>query len=167
MDGQRFDELTRALATGTTRRQALQLGSTGLVASLLALAGRGEVAADDTPKPLGKKCRKDAQCASGFCDPVSRTCAASSAICGPYPVTLNDPGPPARVEFTVQDTDCGLAEILVVRSANADTVVPPFTVGTTEPVIVTSTKIDQSQPATVEFRTTDLCGNVSTCEYTF
>jgi hypothetical protein len=167
MDPQRFDELAKMMAArGSRRRFLARLAGVGTALGLT-VAGAGEVAADDTPKPLGKKCRKDAQCASGFCDPVSRTCAASSATCGPYPVTLNDPGPPARVEITVQDTDCGLAEILVVRSANADTVVPPFTVGTTEPVIVTSTKIDQSQPATVEFRTTDLCGNVSTCEYTF
>ena len=167
MDGPRFDDFTRRLATGTTRRQALRLGGGSVVAGLLALAGRSEVAADDTPKPLGKKCRKDAQCASGFCDPATGTCAASSATCGPYPVTLNDPGPPARVEFTVQDTDCGLAEILVTRSENADTVVPPFTVGTMDPVVVSSTKIDQTKPATVEIRTTDGCDNVRPCDVTF
>ena len=167
MDGPRFDDLARRIATRTSRRQAVRLGGGGLAAALLTLAGLRGAAADDTPKPLGKKCRKDAQCASGFCDPVSRTCAASSATCGPYPVTLNDPGPPAWIEMTFQDTDCGLAELLVIRSENADTVVPPFTVGTTDPVVVSSTKIDQTRPATVEIRTTDVCGNVNTCESTF
>lgn len=80
------------------------------------------------------------------------------------PITLNDPGPPARVEVTIQDTGTGLAEILVTRSENADTVVPPFTVGTTDPVVLTATKIDQSQRARVEARVTDLAGNVALCD---
>jgi hypothetical protein len=80
------------------------------------------------------------------------------------PITLNDPGPPARVEVTVQDTGTGLAEILVTRSENADTVVPPFTVGTTSPVVISSTKIDQTQRARVEARVTDLAGNVALCD---
>jgi hypothetical protein len=80
------------------------------------------------------------------------------------PITLNDPGPPARIEVTIQDTGSGLAEILVTRSENADTVVPPFTVGTTSPVVLSSTKIDQTQRARVEARVTDLAGNVALCD---
>lgn len=80
------------------------------------------------------------------------------------PITLNDPGPPARIEVTIQDTGSGLAEILVTRSENADTVVPPFTVGTNDPVILSSTKIDQTQRARVEARVTDLAGNVALCD---
>lgn len=80
------------------------------------------------------------------------------------PITLNDPGPPARVEVTIQDTGTGLAEILVTRSENADTVVPPFTVGTTDPVVLSATKIDQTQRARVEARVTDLAGNVAICD---
>ena len=79
MDGSRFDDLTRRMAMGTSRRQALRLGGGGLATALLTLAGRGEAAADDTPKPLGKKCRKDKQCESGFCDPDTRTCAAAGS----------------------------------------------------------------------------------------
>src|SRR5829696_1628478 len=163
MDGDQFDDLARRLATRTSRRQALRLGGGGLAAGLLALTGWREAAADDTPKPLGKKCRKDAQCASGFCAPDTRTCAADTR--GLCPVTLNDPGPPARIEMTFQDTDCGLAELLVLRSENADTVVPPFIPGTTDPVVVSSTKIDQTQPMCVEIRVTDTAGNVSFCTY--
>jgi hypothetical protein len=57
--------------------------------------------------------------------------------------------------------------LLVTRSENADTVVPPYTVGTTDPVVVSSTKIDQSQPARVEVRAADLCGSVRTCTFEF
>jgi hypothetical protein len=86
---------------------------------------------------------------------------AAKAKC---PITLNDPGPPARIEVTIQDTGSGIAEILVTKSENADTVVPPFTVGTTDPVVLTATKIDQTQRARVEARVTDLAGNVAICD---
>lgn len=80
------------------------------------------------------------------------------------PITLNDPGPPARVEVTIKDVGTGLAEILVTKSENADTVVPPFTVGTNDPVVLSATKIDQTQRARVEARVTDLAGNVRVCD---
>jgi len=80
------------------------------------------------------------------------------------PITLNEPGPPARVEVTMRDTGTGLAEIIVTRSENADTVVPPFTVGTFDPVVISSTKIDQSKRSRVEARVTDLAGNVALCD---
>ena len=80
------------------------------------------------------------------------------------PITLNDPGPPARIEVTMRDTGTGLAEILVTKSENADTVVPPFTVGTNDPVVLSSTKIDQTKRARVEVRVTDLAGNVALCD---
>jgi hypothetical protein len=82
-------------------------------------------------------------------------------------VTLNDPGPPARIQITFQDTESGLASIEVTLSENADTVVPPFTVGTTDPVVVSSTKIDQTQAAKVEARATDLAGNQKLCTFDF
>jgi hypothetical protein len=80
------------------------------------------------------------------------------------PITLNDPGPPARIEVTIRDTGSGLAEILVTRSENADTVVPPFTVGTTDPVVTSSTKIDQTKRARIEIQVSDLAGNVRICD---
>jgi hypothetical protein len=86
---------------------------------------------------------------------------ASPAQC---PITLNDPGPPARVEVTIKDVGTGLAEVLVTKSENADTVVPPFTVGTNDPVVLSTTKIDQTQKARVEARVTDLAGNVKVCD---
>jgi hypothetical protein len=80
------------------------------------------------------------------------------------PVTANRTGPPAQLEVTFQDAGSGLAELLVTKSENADTVVPPFTAGTTDPVVVTATKIDQAQRSRVEIRATDLAGNVAFCD---
>ena len=83
------------------------------------------------------------------------------------PLTLSDPGPPALIEVTFRDTTSGLAELLVTKSENADTVIPPFTVGTTDAVVMSSTKIDQTKQANIEIRATDLHGNVSVCEFAF
>lgn len=80
------------------------------------------------------------------------------------PITLNEPGPPARVEVTIKDVGTGLSEIVVTKSENADTVVPPFTFGTNDPVVLNTTKIDQTQRARVEARVTDLAGNVRVCD---
>lgn len=77
----------------------------------------------------------------------------------------HDLGPPAVATDTIQDTGSGLAEIVVTVSENADTVVPPFTVGTIDPVVTTSTKIDQTQAMRVDIRVTDSAGNQTTCTY--
>ncbi len=79
------------------------------------------------------------------------------------PLVVNQ-GPPTQVTVTVRDAQNGLAEILVTKSENSDTVVPPFTVGTTDPVIVTATKIDQAKRSRVEMLVTDLAGNVALCD---
>lgn len=73
-------------------------------------------------------------------------------------------GPPAQAVTTFQDTGSGLVSLVVTRSENADTVVPPFIPGTTEPVTVTSTKIDQTQRARIEIIATDGAGNVAICD---
>lgn len=73
-------------------------------------------------------------------------------------------GPPAVATTTFQDTGSGLVSLVVTRSENADTVVPPFIPGTTEPVVVTSTKINQSLPARIEIIATDGAGNVAVCD---
>jgi hypothetical protein len=71
-------------------------------------------------------------------------------------------GPPKQIQFTVQDVGSGLQSIVVFKSDNADTVVPPFLTGTTDPVTVTSTKINQSGSSVIGFTATDMCGNVNT-----
>jgi hypothetical protein len=65
---------------------------------------------------------------------------------------------------TVSDPQTGIQSIVVTQSDNADTPVPPFTTGTTDPVTITATKINQSQPAHVTIQVTDLAGNVVTCD---
>lgn len=73
-------------------------------------------------------------------------------------------GPPKQIQITAQDGGSGLASIAVTQSTNAVTSVPPFTVGTTSAVVVTSTKINQSLGSTVALRVTDVAGNVTNCD---
>ncbi len=73
-------------------------------------------------------------------------------------------GPPTQLQVTVSDPQTGIQSIVVTQSDNADTPVPPFTVGTTDPVTITATKINQSQSAHVTIQVTDLAGNVVTCD---
>src|SRR5688572_23127973 len=78
MDAKQFDSVAKALGQGMARRRLLA-GLFG--ASLAGSLGRASVTAkgkqqhrrhritaqDDTPKPTGKKCTKDAQCQSQCC----------------------------------------------------------------------------------------------------
>jgi hypothetical protein len=73
-------------------------------------------------------------------------------------------GPPTQIDITAQDADSGMASIVVTKSNNADTPVPPFTVGDTNPMVITATKIDQSKPAQVELTVSDLAGNTTVCD---
>jgi len=59
--------------------------------------------------------------------------------------------------------DSGLKSINVTQSVNADTPTPSFAVGTTNPVVVTATKMDPSQSAQVELQVSDVAGNIATC----
>jgi hypothetical protein len=68
------------------------------------------------------------------------------------------------IEVTAEDNESGLAGILVTKSTNANTVVPPFTPGTTDPVVVRATKIDNNKSSSVELRVTDVAGNVTVCD---
>ncbi|HVD59448.1 MAG TPA: hypothetical protein VNC11_01145 [Gemmatimonadaceae bacterium] len=71
-------------------------------------------------------------------------------------------GPPKQIQITVQDAGSGIQSIVVFKSDNADTVVPPFVTGTTDPVVVTATKIDQTSSSVIGLTATDACGNVNT-----
>ena len=80
MDGERFDDLTRKLAGGVSRRRALGLLAGGTVGALGAAFGRGRRAA---AQDIGDACFSDFDCDSGFCDrPQGRRrgkCAESSS----------------------------------------------------------------------------------------
>jgi acylphosphatase len=89
---------------------------------------------------------------------------------GPPPtcsVTSTNPGPPASVIFTMQDTSSGLASITVVQTVNATTNVPTFTHGTTAPVNASATQIDTSKASSVEFLVTNVNGGATTCSTNF
>ncbi|MFZ0390232.1 MAG: T9SS type A sorting domain-containing protein [Calditrichia bacterium] len=79
-------------------------------------------------------------------------------------LTAMNPGPPLSIEVTVQDGQSGLASINVVKAKNAVVSSPVFSVGTTGPVVVTATKIDNSQGASVVLETIDVAGNSTTCD---
>ncbi len=74
------------------------------------------------------------------------------------------PGPPKQLQVTVQSIGSGLASIAVLTATNASVSVPPFTSGTLTPVIITATKINQSQSSTVRLRVTDVAGNAIECD---
>jgi len=73
-------------------------------------------------------------------------------------------GPPTQAIVTISDALSGLGSIVVTQSDNADTPVPPFTVGTNDPITVTSTKIDQTKRSHVTVTVTDVAGNQAICD---
>jgi len=73
-------------------------------------------------------------------------------------------GPPKQLQITGRDAGSGLQSIVVLQSTNADTVVPPFVAGTTGPVVVTATKIDQTFGSIVRLRVIDRAGNATECD---
>ncbi|MDQ1428137.1 MAG: hypothetical protein QOK39_1613, partial [Acidimicrobiaceae bacterium] len=87
-----------------------------------------------------------------------------SAIVPTCTLTAVIAGPPKQIQITAQDTGSGLASVVVTTSANATTSVPAFTVGTTSPVVITSTKTNQAAGSTVALKVTDRSGNVTTCD---
>ena len=76
-----------------------------------------------------------------------------------------DPGPPFTVSFSIVDPTEGLNSISVEEAVNATVDIPLFTVGTTEPVIVTAQKIDAFADFAVTLAVEDMDGNQNICEY--
>jgi von Willebrand factor A domain-containing protein 7 len=68
--------------------------------------------------------------------------------------------------LTTQDTGTGLAAINVIVADNVNVTVPPFTPGTTTPVVVTGTLIDPNMNGSFEIESVDVAGNVSSCSRT-
>lgn len=75
-----------------------------------------------------------------------------------------NPGPPTTLEVFVQDSESGLASILVHTNDNATVSIPPFDAGSTASLIVTATKIDQNQRSSVVIEVSDVAGNSVTCD---
>ncbi len=76
MEPSRFDELTKALATSTSRRQALKTIAATTLGSTLGLAGIGTAFAKPKCHRNGTGCDTSFQCCSGFCDPSIHVCAS-------------------------------------------------------------------------------------------
>lgn len=69
-----------------------------------------------------------------------------------------------EVDVTVTDTGSGLASITNVHTLNATVHVPPFTPGTTTPVVVTVKKFLPILPMFWSFDATDVAGNTRHCD---
>src|SRR5260370_39074408 len=75
MDPSKFDVFTKALATSTSRRQALKaIGAT--VGGILGLGGAGTALAKGAG--IGAKCSQSSQCCLGYCNPSTFTCSCPS-----------------------------------------------------------------------------------------
>jgi hypothetical protein len=81
MEPSRFDDLTKALATATSRRQALKTIAATTLAGLLGLGGIGTAFAKPKCKPNGHGCGTNKQCCSGYCDPTTSLCACQPGTC--------------------------------------------------------------------------------------
>ena len=94
MDGERFDQLTRAWATNVSRRRVLKALLGGAAAGALSLMRAPETVAQHANpsqcREAGARCGTHAQCCSGICDETTRTCAqppCADVVCIPemYP----------------------------------------------------------------------------------
>ena len=61
----------------------------------------------------------------------------------------------------------GLYSITATKEVNATTSIPSFTRGTTDPVVVTSTKGDQGQPSQVVLSATSMSGCTTQTSFSF
>jgi hypothetical protein len=75
----RFDDLTKAMSTTTSRRQALKLLATTGAGGMLALVGAGgaHAIAPGRCRKNGTVCRQNIECCSEFCDPATLRCACT------------------------------------------------------------------------------------------
>jgi 6-phosphogluconolactonase (cycloisomerase 2 family) len=73
-------------------------------------------------------------------------------------------GPPKQLIVAMQDTSSGLQSINLVDSVNASVNVPAFSPGTTSQVLVTATKVDQTQSSDVAFQVTNMAGLTISCD---
>jgi hypothetical protein len=65
------------------------------------------------------------------------------------------------IKITCQDTGSGLASIEVIQVRNFRVRIPSFTVGTTSPVVITATKVDNLLGSSIALNATDVAGNAT------
>ncbi len=80
MDSSRFDELTKALARATSRRQALKTLAATVLGGMLDLGGIGTAFANCKPNDIG--CNTNSQCCSGGCCHGTCTDLNTTSNCG-------------------------------------------------------------------------------------
>ncbi len=81
MSGERFDDFTKAVARGTTRRGFLKRLAGSVAGAGLSLSGASAVSAEDPVtkcKNLTEKCVLDIDCCSKFCDKNGNQCACTA-----------------------------------------------------------------------------------------
>ena len=69
--------------------------------------------------------------------------------------------------LTMQDTNSGLASIVVTDSTNASVSIPKFSSGTTSPVIANASSVNGGQSSQVDLRVTNVAGGATDCGTTF
>jgi hypothetical protein len=83
MDSTRFDDLTKALATATSRRQALKTIAATTLGSILGLAGIGTAFAKC--HDAGHNCEENSTCCSHLCctaaGQTEGVCCANGLVC--------------------------------------------------------------------------------------
>jgi N-acetylneuraminic acid mutarotase len=73
------------------------------------------------------------------------------------------PGPPTQLQVAVE-AEGGLASLVVTEASNASVIVQTFSPGTTDTVLVTATKLDQTTGSSVTFEATDQAGATTDCD---
>lgn len=86
MEGKRFDDLSRAVAGMSSRRNVLRGIIGGAIASVVGGIGLRGAEAAQVKRGLGDICRKPGDCASNVCTPDGTgrsrcACATGSALC--------------------------------------------------------------------------------------
>jgi hypothetical protein len=81
MDSASFDDLTKALATATSRRQALKTIVATTLGGLLGLGGIDAAFAAKKCRGLGSKCSHGDQCCSNYCANNVCTCSPGQTNC--------------------------------------------------------------------------------------
>jgi hypothetical protein len=76
MDKQQFDQFTRLVATGLTRRRMLS----ALLTSAVAAVRLGQSASAGAAKRTGARCTQHRQCTSGLCEVTTGTCVAQCEL---------------------------------------------------------------------------------------
>src|SRR5438270_151547 len=101
-----FDALTKALATRTSRREALKAIAATTLGSILGLSGIGTALAKC--KPAGDKCNHDHQCCSGL------VCQHGQCVTPTYPYTCTCNNDFPAQHSTCSPDDCTQENLTVV-----------------------------------------------------